>query len=83
MTQHQSCAVGAAGRTRSLLVTYRRPTPILTELNFDIARREVERGIASTARLSHRGELLCTGEVTTAAAAPEKLSAIRFGGGGR
>ncbi|MGV0746719.1 hypothetical protein [Mycolicibacter minnesotensis] len=79
VTQHQSCAAGSAGRTRSLLVTYRRPTPILTELDFDIVRTEVERGIASTARLLHRGELLCTGEVTTAAAPPNKLSAIRFG----
>ncbi|KLO30521.1 hypothetical protein ABW16_06345 [Mycolicibacter heraklionensis] len=79
VTQHQSCAAGSAGRTRSLLVTYRRPTPILTELDFDIVRAEVERGIASTARLLHHGELLCTGEVTTAAAPPNKLSAIRFG----
>lgn len=79
VTQHQSCAAGSAGRTRSLLVTYRRPTPILTELDFDIVRTEVERGIASTARLLHRGEVLCTGEVTTAAAPPNKLSAIRFG----
>jgi len=79
VTQQQSCAAGSAGRTRSLLVTYRRPTPILTELDFDIVRTEVERGIASTARLLHRGELLCTGEVTTAAAPPNKLSAVRFG----
>ncbi|MGB3331876.1 MAG: hypothetical protein WBA79_03625 [Mycobacterium sp.] len=79
VTQHQSCAAGSAGRTRSLLVSYRRPTPILTELDFDIVRTEVERGIASTARLLHRGEVLCTGEVTTAAASPDKLSAIRFG----
>lgn len=79
VTQHQSCAAGSAGRTRSLLVTYRRPTPILTELHFDISRSEGARGITSTARLSHRGELLCTGEVNTVAAPPNKLSAIRFG----
>jgi len=79
VTQHQSCAAGRAGRTRSLLVTYRRPTPIATELDFDIVRTEVERGLASTARLLHRGELLCTGEVTTAAMPPEKVSANRFG----
>ncbi len=79
VTQHQNCAAGSAGRTRSLLVTYRRPTPILTELDFDIVRTEMERGIASIARLLHRGELLCTGEVTTAAAPPNRLSAIRFG----
>lgn len=79
VTQHQSCAVGLAGRTRSLLVTYRRPTPILTELDFDIARTEVERGIASTARLLRGGEVLCIGEVTTAAMPPEQVSANRFG----
>ncbi|WP_046319938.1 hypothetical protein [Mycobacterium sp. UM_Kg1] len=79
VTQHQSCAVGSAGRTRSLLVTYRRPTPILTELDFDIVRTEGERGITATARLLCGGELLCTGEVTTAAAPPDKLSVIRFG----
>ncbi|MEB3019624.1 hotdog family protein [[Mycobacterium] crassicus] len=79
VTQHQSCAAGLAGRTRSLLVTYRRPTPVLTELDFDIARTEVERGLASTARLSYRGEVLCTGEVTTAAMPPEQVSANRFG----
>jgi hypothetical protein len=77
--QHQSCAAGLAGRTRSLSVTYRRPTPILTELDFDIARTEIERGIASTARLLHGGEVLCIGEVTTAAMPPEQVSANRFG----
>ena len=79
VTQQQSCAAGLAGRTRSMLVSYRRPTPVLTELDFDIARTEVERGLASIARLTYRGELLCTGEVTTAAMPPEKVSANRFG----
>lgn len=79
VTQHQSCAAGLAGRTRSLLVSYRRPTPILTELDFDIERTEVERGLTSTARLLYRGEVLCTGEVTTAAMPPEQVSANRFG----
>ena len=79
VTQHQSCAAGLAGRTRSLLDTYRRPTPILTELHFDVARTETERGITSTARLLHREEVLCSGEVTTAAMPPEQVSANRFG----
>jgi len=79
VTQHQSCAAGLAGRTRSLLVTYRRPTPILTELDFDITRAQAERGIVSTARLLHDGEVLCTGEVATASMPPEKVSANRFG----
>jgi hypothetical protein len=77
--QHQSCAAQLSGRTRSLLVTYRRPTPILTELRFEIARSEVERGIKSTARLVRDGEVLCTGEVTTVASPPEQLTGFRFG----
>lgn len=77
--QHQSCAAQLAGRTRSLVITYRRPTPISTELDFDVERSEVERGIASTVRLMYRDEVLCTGEVTTVASPPEKLSGYRFG----
>lgn len=77
--QHQSCAAQLAGRTRSLLVTYRRPTPILTELRFDIVRTESEHGIASTARLTRGDELLCTGEVSTVASPPDKLTGYRLG----
>lgn len=77
--QHQSCAAQLAGRTRSMVLTYRRPTPILTELDFDIERAETQRGIAATVRLMHRGEVLCTGEVDTVASPPEKLSGYEFG----
>lgn len=78
--QHQSCAVQRAGRTRSLLIRYRRPTPILTPLRFDIVRSESDRGIESTARLMHDDVVLCTGEVATAASAPEQLSGHRLSG---
>ena len=44
VTQHQSCASGRTGKTRSLTVTFRRPTPILTELGFDVARSEPTAG---------------------------------------
>jgi hypothetical protein len=40
ITQHQSCAVARTGKTRSLTVAFRRPTPVMTELLFDIERRE-------------------------------------------
>ena len=56
VTQHQNCAAALSGRTRTLTVTYRRPTPVLTELRFDIARTEVDRAITSTARLLHDDE---------------------------
>jgi hypothetical protein len=77
--QHQNCLVGLSGKTRSLQVTFRRPTPVLTELRFDIARSEVERGIASTTRLLLDDEVLCIGEVNTLAMTPDKLTGYRFG----
>jgi hypothetical protein len=77
--QHQNCVTGLSGKTRSLLVTFRRPTPILTELRFDIVRSQAERGITSTARLLLDDEVLCTGEVTTLASPPEKLAGFKFG----
>lgn len=77
--QHHNCVTGLSGKTRSLAVTFRRPTPVLTELRFDIARSESERGITSTARLWLDDKVLCTGEVNTLASRPEKLAGSRFG----
>src|SRR5262249_4846025 len=36
--QHHSCDVGVAGKTTSLLIEYRRPTPLGVMLAFDIDR---------------------------------------------
>jgi len=77
--QHQNCLAGLSGKTRSLKVTFRRPTPVLTDLRFDIARSEVESGITSTARLLLDDEVLCIGEVNTLAQTPDKLTGSRFG----
>ncbi len=77
--QHQNCVAGLSGKTRSLQVTFRRPTPVQTELRFDIARSQVARGITSTARLLLDDEVLCFGEVTTLALAPEQLTGHRLG----
>jgi hypothetical protein len=77
--QHQNCLAGLSGKTRSLNVTFRRPTPVLTELHFDITRSEVDRGIASKARLLLGDEVLCTGEVNTLAQPPDKLAGYQFG----
>jgi hypothetical protein len=77
--QHQNCVIGLSGKTRSLTVTFRRPTPILTELRFDIVRSQIERGITSTARVLLNDEVLCTGEANTLASPPEKLSVFQFG----
>jgi hypothetical protein len=77
--QHQNCVVGLSGKTRSLQVTFRRPTPVLSELRFDISRSPVQRGITSTARLLLDEEVLCFGEVTTLALPPEALTGYRLG----
>ena len=77
--QHQNCATELSGKTRSLNVKFRRPTPILTELRFDISRRQEDRGVTSTARLLLDDEVLCIGEATTLALSPDKLTGFNFG----
>jgi hypothetical protein len=77
--QHHNCATELSGKTRSLSVTFRRPTPILTELRFDIARAQVDRGVTSTARLLLDDEVLCVGEATTVALSPDKLTGFNYG----
>ena len=79
ITQHQSCAAARTGKTRSLTVTFRRPTPVLTELRFDIDRVEDEGRVTSTARLLLRDEVLCIGELKTVANSPNKLTGFQFG----
>jgi hypothetical protein len=77
--QHQNCATELSGKTRSLNVKFRRPTPILTELLFDITRTQEDRGVTSTARLLLDDEVLCIGEATTLALPPEQLTGFHFG----
>lgn len=79
VTQHHSCAVQLSGKTRSLGVKFRRPTPILTELRFDIVRTEGERGLKSTARLTLDDDVLCIGETDTVASRPDQLAAFTLG----
>jgi hypothetical protein len=64
---HHNCDVGVAGKTISLALRLRRPTPLLTELAFEIDRAVVDDRIVSTARLSARGEVLCEAEVRAVA----------------
>ncbi|MEU1981097.1 PaaI family thioesterase [Nocardia sp. NPDC019395] len=79
VVQHHSCAVGVTGKTRSMNISYRRPTPILVELRFEIERVVHETGIRSTARLLRDDAPLCTAEVETVAASAAKLTGTRFG----
>lgn len=77
--QQHNCATRLSGKTRSLQVKYRRPTPLLTDLSFDIERAETDRGLTSTARLYDGDELLVIGLAETVALPPEKLTGSNFG----
>jgi hypothetical protein len=79
ITQHQSCAARRTGKTRSLTVTFRRPTPVLTELRFDIERSEHDGRVTSTARLMLGDEVVCIGEFKTVATDPDELTGFQFG----
>jgi acyl-coenzyme A thioesterase PaaI-like protein len=56
--QHHNCDVGQAGKTVTMQIRYRRPTPVGVALRFDIDRTTDERRITSTARLMHGDDVL-------------------------
>ena len=58
--QHHHCDLGQAGKTTSLHVEYRRPTPLATPLTFEVDRTAGERRITSVARLLRDGDVQCT-----------------------
>jgi hypothetical protein len=58
--QHHNCDVGVAGKTTSLLVEYRRPTPLGVPLAFAIERTTDARRITSRGRLSNGAVELCS-----------------------
>jgi acyl-coenzyme A thioesterase PaaI-like protein len=57
--QHHNCEYGEAGKTVSLNVEYRRPTPILDTLKFEIERTSDARRITSVARVELNDTVLC------------------------
>jgi len=67
IVQHHNCDLGLAGKTTSLAVTYRRPTPLLTELRFEVDRSVDDRRITSVAKLMADGVVLCEAQVSAVA----------------
>jgi hypothetical protein len=55
--QHHNCDVGVAGKTTRLEVRYRRPTPLLVPLRFEIDRVAHDDRIESTARLLRQDQV--------------------------
>jgi hypothetical protein len=62
--QQLNCDLGVAGKTRTLSLRYRRPVPILTELEFAAERTITEGSIASTAELRLDGVVMCAAEMS-------------------
>ena len=74
--QHHNCDVGVAGKTTSLTVSYRRPTPLLTELQFEVERAVEDHRIHSTARLLKDGVVLCEAQMRAFAGSLDKLPEV-------
>jgi hypothetical protein len=73
VVQHHNCEVGVAGKTVSLLVEYRRPTPLGVPLAFAIDRDTEEHRISSRARLFLGDETLCTATMSALAGDRSRL----------
>lgn len=63
IVQHHNCELGLAGKTTSLLLTYRRPTPLLTDLTFVLDRSVGDDRITTLGALSSGDKVLCQAEV--------------------
>ena len=74
--QHHNCDVGVAGKTTSLTVNYRRPTPLLTELQFEIERLLADRRIVSNARIMADGVVLCDAQMSAVAGDRARLPEV-------
>jgi acyl-coenzyme A thioesterase PaaI-like protein len=74
--QHHNCDVGRAGKTTSLELSYRRPTPLDRSLSFAIRRVEVGNRINSTATLTDEGRVLCEAEMSAVASDRDNLPAV-------
>jgi acyl-coenzyme A thioesterase PaaI-like protein len=74
--QHHNCEVGVAGKTTSLDMEYRRPTPLLTTLHFEIERSSDTRRITSTGRIEHDGTELCRARMEAVAGDRARLPSV-------
>jgi hypothetical protein len=73
VVQHHNCDVGVAGKTTSLLIEYRRPTPLEVPIVVEIDRDSDDRRITSRASLVLGDDTLCTATVEAVAGDRGKL----------
>jgi acyl-coenzyme A thioesterase PaaI-like protein len=74
--QHHHCDAGVAGKTTSLTVDYKRPTPLVTPLTFELERSHEERRIESTGRLTLDGVVLCEARMSAVAGDRARLPEV-------
>ncbi|OAA27857.1 hypothetical protein UG55_1007185 [Frankia sp. EI5c] len=74
--QHHNCELGVAGKTASLSLRYRRPTPLLAELRFVLARSADGARISSTGQLLAGDVVLCEAEMTAVRGDRSRLPAV-------
>jgi hypothetical protein len=76
VVQHHNCDVGVAGKTVSLALRFRRPTPLLTDLAFTVDRQVDGDRITSTARILADDVVLAEAEVVAVAGDRSRLPAV-------
>lgn len=66
VVQQHNCDLGVSGATRDMDISYRRPTPLLVDLTFEINREIRERDVFSEVRLLRDEKLLCSATTNAA-----------------
>jgi hypothetical protein len=76
VVQHHNCAVGLTGKTRGIELRYRRPTPVLTDLAFEISRTVEDGSVLSEMLLTRDGDLLCAASTSAICGDRENLPVV-------
>jgi hypothetical protein len=76
VVQHHNCEVGVAGKTTSLALRYRRPTPLTTALHYTLERSVAGERIRTAAVLSLGEHVVCEADVDAIAGVRANLPAV-------
>ena len=76
VVQHHNCEVGLAGKTTALTLRYRRPTPLLTRLDFRLERVVEDARIHTSGTLSAAGKVVCEADVDAIAGVRGNLPSV-------
>lgn len=74
--QQLNCDLGLAGKTASIEVRYKRPTPLNTRLRIEASRAVTGERILSTAQLLNGEKVVCEAQMSAVAGRRENLPAV-------